>query len=121
MVENTPTFNPNPQDQQRLDYSQELIGKSQDWDELIANKKSVMKIILDQQNEDTRAEIVLNSSYEDAGELIEFLKQVRRICNDTKGKNILFNSQLTNITEHHFQPKTIVKQILVTHLMDDTI
>ena len=48
MVENTPIFSLNPQDQQHLDYNHELTVKSQEWDELIANKKSVMKIILDQ-------------------------------------------------------------------------
>ena len=79
--------------------------KSQEWDELIANKKSVIKIILDQCNEDTRAEIALDSSYENnmkAGELTKFLMQVRKSCDDTKNKNEFFGSRQTNITEHYF-------------------
>ena len=71
-----------------------------------------MKIILDQWDKDTRVEITLNSSYEDkmkTGELIKFLMQERKICNDTKDKDVFFGSWLTNITKHHFQPATIVK------------
>ena len=79
--------------------------ESQEWDELIANKKSVMKIILDRCNENTRAEIVLDSPYKDnmkAGELIKFVMQVRKIYNDTKDKNVFFGSQLSSITKHQF-------------------
>ena len=47
MVENTPIFNSNPQDQQRLDCDHESNVKSQEWNELIVNKKSVMEIIFD--------------------------------------------------------------------------
>ena len=32
-----------------------------------------------------------------------------------------FGSQLIYITKHHFQPTTIVKQIVATHLINDTI
>ena len=76
MVENTLIFNLNPQDQQRLGYNHESILKSQEYDKLIANKKSVMKIIHDLCNEETKAEIVINSSYKDnikTGDLIKFL------------------------------------------------
>ena len=76
MLENTPIFNLSPKEQHCLDYDQELNAKPQEWDELIASKKSVMKIIIDQCNEDTPAKIVLDSSYEDkikAGKLIKFL------------------------------------------------
>lgn len=98
--------------------------KSQEWEELIANKKSVMKIILDLCDEETKAEIVINLSYKDnmkTGDLIKFLMQMRKICNDAKDKNIFFGSQLSSITEHQFRPITTVKQILATHLMDDDI
>ena len=65
MVENTPIFNLNLQEQTRLNYNQESNAKSQKWDKLITDKKSVMKIILEQCDEDTRAEIVLDISYDD--------------------------------------------------------
>ena len=65
MVENTPIFNSNPQDQQRLDYNHESNVKSQEWDKLITNKKSDMKIILDQCDELTKAEINMDLSYKD--------------------------------------------------------
>ena len=61
MVENTPISNPYLQEQHRLDYNQELTTKSHEWDKLIADKKSVMKIILDQCDEDTRAESALGT------------------------------------------------------------
>ena len=92
---NTPISNSSPQEQHCLDYNQESNVKFQEWGELIANKKSVMKIILDQYYEDTRAEIVLDSSHEDnmkTGELIKFFMQVQTICNDTKDKNVFFSS-----------------------------
>ena len=98
--------------------------KSQEWDQLIAKKKSVMKIVLDQCNEDARAEIALDSSYEDnmkAGELIKFLMRVCKICNDTEDKNVFFGSRLIYITKHHFQLTKIVKKILATHSIDDAI
>ena len=86
MVENTPIFNSNPQDQQRLDCDHESNVKSQEWNELIVNKKSVMEIIFDWCDEETRAEVAINSSYKDtmkAGDLIKFLKQMQKICNDS--------------------------------------
>ena len=98
--------------------------KSQEWDELIANKESVMKIILDLCSEETRAEIATNSSYKNnikTGDLIKLLMQMRKIYNDAKDKNVFFGSQLSSITEHQFGLTTTVKQILATHSMDDGI
>ena len=124
MVENTPIFKSNLQEQTRLNHDQESNANSQKWDKLITNKKSVIKIILDQCDKNTRVEITLNSSYEDnmkAGELIKFLMRVHKICDDTKDKDVFFGSRITEITKHHFRPTTIVKQILTIHLIDDAI
>ena len=65
-----------------------------------------MKIILDQCDEETKAKIAIDSSYEDnmkTGDLIKFLMQMRKLCNDAKEKtsghdyqallNINFNQQ----------------------------
>ena len=106
MVENVPIFNSNPQDQQCLDYNHESIVKSQEWYKLIANKQSMIKIILHQRNKETKTKIVIDSSYEDnmkTGDLIKFLMQMRKLCNDAKEKtsghdyqallNINFNQQ----------------------------
>ena len=98
--------------------------KSQELDEHIANKKTVMKIILDLCDEKTKAEVAINSSCKEnmkTGDLIKFLTQMRRICNDAKDKNIFFGLQLSSITKHQFRPTTTVKQILATHLLDDAI
>ena len=76
MVENTPIFNSDLQERSRLNYKQELNTKSQKRDKLIADKNSVMKVILHQCDEYIRAEIALGLSYEDnleARELIKFL------------------------------------------------
>ena len=83
-----------------------------------------MKIILNWCDEDTRAEIALDSPYEDnikAREFIVFPMQVHKICNDTEDKNVFPGSRIIKITTHHFRPTTIVKQTLVTHLIDDAI
>ena len=64
-----------------------MNAKSQEWDKLTANKMSTIKIILDQYDENTRAKITLSPSYEDnlkAGELIEFLMRVGKVCNNTE-------------------------------------
>ena len=95
MIKNTPIFNSNPQDQQCLNYNHDSIVKSQEWDELIVNKKSMMKIILDLCNEETKVEIAINLSYKEnmkTGDLIKFLMQMRKICNDAKDKKIFFGS-----------------------------
>ena len=98
--------------------------KLKKWNKLIADKKSVINIILNQYNEDTRAAIALGSSYEDnleAEELIKFLARVRTVCNDTDDADIFFGSWLTKITKHHLQPTRIVKEILLAHPTDNSI
>ena len=83
-----------------------------------------MKIILDLCDEETKADIAINSSCEEntkTGDFIKFLIQMRRICNDTKDKTVFFGSQLSSITKHQCFPTKTVKQILATHLMDDDI
>ena len=67
MEENNPILKSNFQEQTRLNHDQELNATSQKWDRLITDKKSIMKIILDQCNEDTRVEIaiIIGSLYED--------------------------------------------------------
>ena len=83
-----------------------------------------MTVILNKCNNATIAEIVLNSSYEDnleAGELIQFLARVRIVCNDTNNANVYFGSQVTKITKHHFQPTTIVEELLSARLIDDAV
>ena len=47
IVENTPIFNSNLQEQSHLNYNQKSNKKSKKWDKLITDKKSVINIILD--------------------------------------------------------------------------
>ena len=78
--------------------------KLQKWNELIADKKFVMTIILNQCDEDIRGEISLGSSYVDnleTGELIKFLARVRTVCNNTDDADIFFGSRVSEITKHH--------------------
>ena len=59
-----------------------------------------MKIILDQCDEDTRAKIALDPSYEDnmkTGDQIKFFLQVQKVCNNAKDKNVFFSSQLKTL------------------------
>ena len=89
MEEDTPISNPYPQVHHLSDYNQKSPTRSHEWDKLIADKKSVMEIILDQCDEDTRAEITLGPSYEDdmkVVELLKFLTRVRKVCTDSEDK-----------------------------------
>ena len=98
--------------------------KSQKWNKRVADKKSAMKIILNQWDEDTRAEIAIGSFFEDnleAGELIKFLARVRTVCDDTEDADAFFGSWVTKITKHHLQLITIVKELLAAHPTDDAI
>ena len=122
VVENTPISNLYPRVQHRLNYNLELTTKSYEWDKLISKKKSVMERILDRCDEDTRAEIALDSSYEDnlkGGELLKFLTRVHKVCTDTEDKDVFFGSSITRITKHHFRPATSVEQLLAAHPDDD--
>ena len=124
IVEIPPIFNPNPKEQARLNYNQESKMKLHKWNKLIADKKSIINIILNQSDEDTRAEIALGSSYEDsfeAGELIKFLARVRTVCNNTDDADVFFGSQVTTITKHHSQPTSIVEELLSAYPTDDAI
>ena len=101
MVENTLIFNSNPQDQQCINYNHESIVKSQEWDEYIANKKTVMKFIFDLCDEEAKPEIPVNSSCKGnmkIGDLINFFIQMRKICNDAKDETVFFETRLSNIT-----------------------
>ena len=72
--------------------------KLQEWNKIIADKKLVITITLNQCNAATRAEISISSSYEDnleAGELIKFFARVYPVCNITNNGNILFGSSVT--------------------------
>ena len=64
MVEKSPIFAPNLQKQVLSDYNQELKLKLQEWDKLIANKKSLMTIIFKQYDDATKTKISLCASYE---------------------------------------------------------
>ena len=110
MVEITPIYKSNLQEQSCLSYDQELNMKSQKWNKLITDKKSVMKIILNRYDEYTRREITLDSSYEDnlkVGEFFKFLARVRTVCNNTEEADIFFGFQVTKITKHHLHPQTL--------------
>ena len=83
-----------------------------------------MKIILDRYDIDTGAKIALGPSCEDnlkVGELIRFLMRVHKVCDNTEDTDVFFGSRITRITKHHFQPATIVEQLLAAHPNDDAI
>ena len=47
--------------------------------------------------------------------------RVRKVCNNTENTDVIFGSQVTKITKHHFQPTAIVKQLLAAYLINDAI
>ena len=124
MVETTPIFNPIFKEQSCLSYDDESKMRMQKWNKRIADKKSVINIILNRCDEDTRAEIALGFSYEvnlEAGELIKFLAKVRTVCKNTDDTDRCFGCQVTRITKYHLQPTTTVEKLLAAHLTNDAM
>ena len=124
MIENPLIFNLNLQEQVPPDYDQESKLKLQELDKLIANKNSLMTIILDQCYKAIRTKFTLCKSYEDnseAEELTKFLVRVYTVCNVTNNQDILFGSRVTKITEHNFQPTLSIKELLAAYPTNDAI
>ena len=91
MVESTPISNPYPQVPHHPDHKQGSFSRSHEWDKLIADKKSVMELILDRCDEATKEEITLGQSPEYdvmAGGLLNFIKELRKVCTNSKGKDV---------------------------------
>ena len=108
----------------QLDYNQELKLKLQEWDKLIANKKSLMTSIFEQCNEATRTKIALGASYEvnfEARELIKFLARLHTVYNVSNNGDLLFGSCVAKINELNFRPIRSVKELLAAHPIDDSI
>ena len=104
MVESTPISNPYPQVQHDPDHNQESFTRFHEWNKLIANKKSVMELILDRCDIATREENTLGQLPENdvmVGGLLKFITKMHKVCNNSKGKEAFFGSSITRITEHH--------------------
>ena len=101
MVENTPIPNPYSQVQYHPDHNQGLFTRSREWNKLIADKKSVMKLILDQCDKATGAEITLGQSPEDdvmVGKILKVITKMRKVCTNSKYKGMFFRSSISRIT-----------------------
>ena len=124
MVEKSPIFNSNLQEQVLSDYDQQSKLKLQEWDKLIANKKSLITIISQQCHNITRTEIALGASYKndlEAGELINFLTRVCTVCKGSDNGGLLFSSCVVKITGHNFWPLQSVEEWLAAHPTYDAI
>ena len=124
MIENTPIFNPYPQVQHHPDHNQGSFTRSHEWNKLIAYKKLVMELILDQCDKAIRAESTLGQSPEDdvmTGGLLKFITKVRNLCTNFEGKDVLSGFSILRTTKHHIPPATKVEQLLATHPDDDSI
>ena len=91
MVEVTLISNTNPQVPH--DRNEGLFSRSHEWDKLIADKKYITKLILNRCDETTREKITLSQSREYnvmAGGFLKFIKQLCKVCNHSKGKNVFF-------------------------------
>ena len=83
-----------------------------------------MELILDQYDEATREEITLGQSPEydmTVGGILKFITNMHKVCTSSKGKDVIFGSSITRITEHHIWPATRVKELLAAHPDDDSI
>ena len=91
MVESTPISNPYPKVMHHLHHSQGSFTRSREWNKLIADKKSVMELILDRCDKATREEITLGQSPEYdvmAGGLLKFIMKMRKVCTNSKDKDV---------------------------------
>ena len=123
-VENTPISSTNPQVPHHPDRNEGSFSRSHEWDKLIADKKSVMELILNQCDKATREEITLGQSPEHdmmAGGLLKFVKELRKVCTNSKGKDVFFGSSISKFTKHHIWPATRVEKLLATHPDNDCI
>ena len=56
-----------------------------------------------------------------AGGLFKFITELRKVCTNSKGKNVFFGSSITRITKHHIQLAIRVEELLAVHPDDDSI
>ena len=117
-------FNSNLQEQLLLDYNQESKLKLQECNKLIANKKSLMTIILKQCNVTTITKKFLGVSCEDYLEAREFIKvliRIRTVCNRSNNGSLLFGSRVAKIAKHNIWPLQFIEALLVTYPTNDAI
>ena len=50
-----------------------------------------------------------------AGGLLKLIMKMRKVCTNSKGKDVFFGSSISKFTEHHIWPATRVEKILAVH------
>ena len=118
VVEYTSISKTNPQVPHHSDHNEGLFLRSHELDILIADKKSIMELILNRCDEATREEITLGKSPEYnvmTGGFLKFIKQLHKMCTHYKGKNIFFGLSISKFTKHHIRLATRVEKLLATH------
>ena len=101
MVEMTPISNTNPQVSHHSVRSKEISSRSHEWDKHIADKKSIMALILSRCDETTRGEMTLGPSpgYDMMTRgFLKFIKQLRKVCTQSMDKNVFFGLTTSMIT-----------------------
>ena len=117
MVEITPISNTNPQVLYHSDRNEGSFSRSHEWDKLIANKKSIMELILSQCDETTGGEITLGQSpkYDVmTGGFFKFIKQLSKVCTHLRARTYFsgqaYLSSLNSIFSQHLNMNTIFGQ-----------
>ena len=106
MVEITPIPSTNPQVSHHSVRSRGTPSRSHEWDKHIADKKSIMALILSRCDETTREEMTLSqSSGYDAMTGGLLIKRLYKVCNPSRNKNVFFGSTISKITEQHDKTK----------------
>ena len=114
MVEMTPISNTNPEMWHHSDRNKGSFSRSHEWDKLIADKKSIMELILSRCDETIREEITLGQSPEYnvmKGGFLKFIEQLRKVSTLSKGKNVFFGLSISKFTEQHIRPAPKIKNI----------
>ena len=114
MIEMTPISNTNPQTLHHSDHSKGLSLRSHEWNEHIADKKSIMELILSQCDKTTREEMTLGQSpkYDVmTGGLLKFIKQLYKTCTYSKDKNVFFGLSISKFTKQHIWPAPKSKNV----------
>ena len=92
-LEQTYDFDANPQKELLSAYEQNSKNKSQEYSKFLTDKKFLIMIIFRQCDEAAKTKIALGATYtadDQAGRIIEFLKQLPTVCFGSDGSGLSY-------------------------------
>ena len=83
MMEQTHVFDANLQKELLSEYKRDSKNKYQEYAKFLADKKALIVILFGQCDEATKTKVALGVTYaadHQTGRLVDFLKQIRKVC-----------------------------------------